>query len=101
MVTPNQVPLSRNFSPVQYRGHITDFVPLAMPESSRRCTMLSYRVHIVLVPGFGGFDALGQLQYYAGITPLFQSWKKGRRRDDREIALHYFDNLPTAGVVTR
>ncbi len=63
--------------------------------------MLPYRVHIVLVPGFGGFDALGQLQYYAGITPLFQSWKRVRHRDDRELTLHYFDNLPTAGVLTR
>ena len=33
------------------------------------------RCHIVLVPGFGGFDALGQVEYYAGITRLFQQWK--------------------------
>jgi len=63
--------------------------------------MLSGRLHIVLVPGFAGFDALGQLEYYAGITPLFQRWKKLRGRDDRDLAIHYFDNLPTAGVVTR
>ena len=33
-------------------------------------------VHIILVPGFGAFDALGQVEYYAGITSLFQSWKE-------------------------
>ena len=53
------------------------------------------RLHIVLVPGFAGFDALGQLEYYAGITPLFQ------KRPPRNEALHYFDNFPTAAVVTR
>ena len=34
------------------------------------------RCHIVLVPGFGGFDALGRVEYYAGITRLFQNWKR-------------------------
>lgn len=53
------------------------------------------RLHIVLVPGFAGFDALGQLEYYAGITPLFQ-----KRLAGGEV-LHYFDNFPTAAVVTR
>jgi triacylglycerol lipase len=54
------------------------------------------RTHIVLVPGFGGFDALGQLRYYAGVTPVFQDWRR-----ERPVSLHYFDNLPTAGVRTR
>ena len=54
------------------------------------------RYHIVLIPGFGGFDALGQVEYYAGITDLFQDWKA-----DRPVVLHYFDNFPTAAVVTR
>ncbi len=53
------------------------------------------RLHVVLVPGFAGFDALGQLEYYSGITPLFQTWLTGNQ------VLHYFDNLPTAAVVTR
>ena len=53
------------------------------------------RLHIVLVPGFAGFDALGQLEYYAGITPLFQ------KQPPRNQVLHYFDNFPTAAVVTR
>jgi len=58
---------------------------------------LSYqRYHIVLIPGFGGFDALGQVEYYAGITDLFQDWKA-----DKPVVLHYFDNFPTAAVVTR
>lgn len=55
------------------------------------------RVHIVLVPGFGGFDGLGQVEYYAGVTPIFQSCKARHRN----AALHYFDNLPTAAVSTR
>ncbi len=65
------------------------------------------RIHIVLVPGFGGFDGLGQLEYYAGVTPLFRRWQrrpKAGRDDDanrRPAVLHYFDNLPTAGVATR
>lgn len=49
------------------------------------------RTHVVLVPGFGGFDALGRLNYYYGTTQLFP--KRG--------ALHYFENLPTASVCTR
>lgn len=32
----------------------------------------SPRLHIVLAPGFAGFDALGQLEYYAGLTPHFR-----------------------------
>jgi len=38
---------------------------------SIRRTAVSSRRHIILVPGFAGFDALGQLEYYAGVTPLF------------------------------
>lgn len=56
------------------------------------------RTHIVLVPGFGAFDALGQVEYYSGITDLFDGW---RRRHPRAVTLHYFDNLPTAPVTAR
>jgi hypothetical protein len=60
------------------------------------------RVHIVLIPGFAGFDALGQLEYYAGVTPQFQQWKDSRQgRNSNDVALHYFDNFPTAAVRTR
>ncbi|HEY6886380.1 MAG TPA: hypothetical protein VI300_01335 [Solirubrobacter sp.] len=59
------------------------------------------RVHIVLVPGFGGFDALGQLEYYSGVTPLFRTWQAARTPGGRRAVLHYFDNLPTAGVRAR
>jgi hypothetical protein len=51
------------------------------------------RRHVVLIPGFAGFDALGQLEYYAGVTPLFQH-RPG-------AVLHFFDNFPTASVATR
>ncbi|HVZ34336.1 MAG TPA: hypothetical protein VG963_18035, partial [Polyangiaceae bacterium] len=56
------------------------------------------RTHIVMVPGFAGFDALGQLEYYSGITPIFQRWRESGRG---QCVLHYFGNLPTAGVATR
>ena len=56
------------------------------------------RTHIIMVPGFAGFDALGQLEYYSGVTPIFQSWRQSARG---QPVLHYFDNLPTAGVATR
>jgi hypothetical protein len=70
------------------------------------------RVHLVLVPGSVGFDALGQLEYYAGVTSLFQQWRKtidvpAGREEPAEVpssgrpVLHYFDNFPTAGVSTR
>jgi hypothetical protein len=31
------------------------------------------RMHVILIPGFAGFDVLGQLEYYAGVTPLLYS----------------------------
>ncbi|MFY0526359.1 esterase/lipase family protein [Archangium gephyra] len=48
--------------------------------------------HIVLVPGFGGFDALGSLRYYHGVTQVL---------GPSPLVLHYFPNLPTASVQTR
>ena len=56
------------------------------------------RTHLVLVPGFGGFDALGQMHYYTGVTKRFHDWAGDR---DIGLELHYFDNLPTAAVATR
>ncbi len=58
----------------------------------------SNHVHIILVPGFGAFDALGRVEYYSGITGLFHDWKL---QNDLPLTLHYFDNLPTAAVSTR
>ncbi len=60
----------------------------------------SGRLHVVLVPGFADFDALGQLEYYAGVTEVFDTWARGGT-PGRPVVLHYFDNLPTAGVTTR
>ncbi|MGA2590458.1 MAG: hypothetical protein ABSH32_11115 [Bryobacteraceae bacterium] len=57
------------------------------------------RTHVVLVPGFAGFDALGQLEYYARVTPQFRKWRTQNGRAD--VVLHYFDNFPTAAVATR
>jgi triacylglycerol lipase len=52
--------------------------------------------HIVLVPGFIGFDALGSLRYYAGVTEEFRSAGFMARG-----SLDYFDNFPTASVGQR
>jgi triacylglycerol lipase len=61
------------------------------------------QTHIVLVPGFGGFDALGQIEYYAGVTPVFRDWANagGPGSSVSCATLRYFDNLPTAAVKTR
>jgi len=59
--------------------------------------MADSRCHIVLIPGFAGFDMLGQLEYYAGVTPYFREWQA----QHGEAVLHYFDNFPTATVATR
>ena len=56
-------------------------------------------IHLILVPGFGAFDAIGQVQYYTGITNLFQKWSNHNGRS--RVVLHYFDNLPTAAVSSR
>jgi triacylglycerol esterase/lipase EstA (alpha/beta hydrolase family) len=61
------------------------------------------RIHIILVPGFAGFagfDVLGQLEYYAGVTPLFRRRQK-THQDRATVVLHYFDKFPTAAVATR
>ena len=50
-------------------------------------------------PEFAGFDALGQLEYYAGVTALLHDWSADR--GGPPVVLHYFDNLPTASVATR
>ena len=66
---------------------------------NRKGSASGQRRHIVLVPGFGGFDALGGVNYYAGITALFQQFTE--KYPQTGAVLHYFDNLPTAAVVTR
>lgn len=66
-----------------------------------RTSSPSSRVHVVLVPGFAGFDALGQLEYYGGVTPLFRLWKKAGGQRRAHVVLHYFDNFPTASVAMR
>jgi triacylglycerol lipase len=59
--------------------------------------MADRRSHIVLLPGFAGFDMLGQLEYYAGVTQQFKDWQAGHG----DAVLHYFDSFPTAAVATR
>ena len=50
--------------------------------------------HIILVPGFGGFDALGSLRYYHGVTEVLAA-------SAHQGVVHYFSNMPTASVLTR
>ncbi|MEY4582188.1 MAG: hypothetical protein RL701_6891, partial [Pseudomonadota bacterium] len=65
-------------------------------------TPVETRYHIVLVPGFVGFDALGQLEYYSGVTAEFAEWVKTNLADRQQhVALHFFDNIPTASVELR
>lgn len=64
-----------------------------------RSPLSTPRVHVVLIPGFAGFEALGQVEYYAGVTPQFRDWQKANQTVD--VAVHYFDNFPTAAVATR
>ena len=59
------------------------------------------RVHIVLVPGFGGFDALGQIECYAGTTERYRRWLQNGGSRGQAVVLHYFADLPTAAVSTR
>ena len=59
------------------------------------------RRHIVLVPGFVGFDVLGQLEYYVGTTQIFETWRAAHAPAGVEPTLHYFDNFPTASVAAR
>ncbi|HVP53690.1 MAG TPA: hypothetical protein VMU45_01760 [Candidatus Eisenbacteria bacterium] len=71
------------------------------PFKKKSSPLPNRRIHIVLIPGFGGFDALGQLEYYARVTPHFGEWKKAGGSERQAAVLHYFDNFPTAAVVTR
>jgi hypothetical protein len=54
----------------------------------------------VLVPGFVGFDALGSLPYYAGVTRHFQAWRAAEP-GAAGASLDYFDSFPTASVAVR
>src|SRR5262245_24509735 len=54
------------------------------------------RRHVVLVPGFVGFDALGQIRYYVGVSRVLKA-----HCDTSSVVIHYFDNFPTASVATR
>lgn len=53
------------------------------------------RDHVVLVPGFGGFHALGSLCYYE--ESVLQQLMKA----SQGWCVHFFPNLPTAAVSTR
>lgn len=59
------------------------------------------RIHAVLIPGFAGFDALGQIEYYANVTSRFHAFLERAGQRDAGFTLHYFDNFPTASVETR
>lgn len=55
------------------------------------------RHHVLLVPGFGGFDLLGPLHYYQGVVEYLRSGGEG----GPTLSVHFFPNLPTASVPTR
>jgi triacylglycerol esterase/lipase EstA (alpha/beta hydrolase family) len=67
-----------------------------MPAKATTVRRSPPRHHIILVPGFAGFD---ELEYYAGVTPQFREWLASGGHAG--TVLHYFDNFPTAAVATR
>jgi hypothetical protein len=74
--------------------------PLESVPSPHRCGPAS-RAHVILIPGFAGFDALGQVHYYAGTTGVFRHWLRAQKGSSRRTVLHYFDSLPSGAVATR
>ena len=71
------------------------------PAGTSSKASVSPRTHIVMIPGFAGFDALGQMEYYAAVTPQFAEWKKLGRPKRRGAVLHYCNSFPTAAVAIR
>ncbi len=51
--------------------------------------------HVVLVPGFFGFESLGDLRYFAGVSELLQARLEARGLEVRIIELK---SLPTASI---
>ena len=51
--------------------------------------------HVVLVPGFFGFESLGELRYFAGVSELLRARleARGRKAEVLELA-----SLPTASI---
>jgi pimeloyl-ACP methyl ester carboxylesterase len=48
---------------------------------------------MILVPGFGAFDALGSVLYYSKVLEVL--------REDKRLCVHFFPNLPMASVASR
>lgn len=61
--------------------------------------MSQSRSHLVLVPGFAGFDILGSVVYYCGVTEVLRKTDTGPYQGP--LSVHCFPNLPTASVDTR
>ncbi|WP_437279942.1 hypothetical protein WME90_05120 [Sorangium sp. So ce375] len=61
--------------------------------------MSQSRSHLVLVPGFAGFDILGSVSYYYGVTEVLRKAAAGAYR--APLSVHCFANVPTASVDTR
>ena len=59
------------------------------------------RRHAVLVPGFVGFDALGQIPYYACVSGILRACRREATAGESWLSVHYFDNYPTASVAVR
>ncbi|WP_437591097.1 hypothetical protein [Sorangium sp. So ce1000] len=57
------------------------------------------RSHLILVPGFGGFDILGSIVYYSGVTEILRKTDTGPYQGP--LSVQCFPNLPTASVDTR
>ena len=55
------------------------------------------RHHLVLIPGFAGFDLLEPVSYFDGVQEPLQSLSS----DSSRPVLHFYENLATAGLETR
>ena len=56
------------------------------------------RHHVVLVPGFFGFSALGRLEYFRGVRPVLEEWF---RSHGHVVTLHQVPTLPSASLRQR
>ena len=56
---------------------------------------LKRRHHLILVPGFAGFDILGPLNYYRGVNDVVS------KHNSPPLCFHCFESFPTASVATR
>jgi hypothetical protein len=56
------------------------------------------RVELYLVPGFLGFDALAELDYWEGVAPVLG---RNLEREQIDLVVHYTDTVPAGSLTKR